>query len=238
MHTAVHRRALSVLLFTLVVAVSAVLTTRADAAVNRPPTPVEVVGQPIAVTVADGALTVAGAVSVTGTVAVDNLPATQTVDGTVDIGNLPATQSVDGTVDIGNLPATQTVDGTVDIGNLPAIQDVRVVDGGGPAATAGGGTFSANSTFGPATVRIVVPAGEYLTDFVVLDASTASDCIFNFRTTPGDGRTNFSLPRGRELQGNPISLSTGLAGPLEIAVACGSTPDTFANGFYTTSTQP
>lgn len=49
------------------------------------------------------------ALTVTGTVAVSNFPATQAVSGAVSVSNLPATQAVSGTVAVSNLPATQAV---------------------------------------------------------------------------------------------------------------------------------
>lgn len=71
--------------------------------------------------------------TVTGTVAVSNLPATQPVSGTVTAnagtGPWPVTDNggsltVDGSVSIGNFPATQPVSGTVAVNNFPATQTV------------------------------------------------------------------------------------------------------------------
>lgn len=55
-----------------------------------------------------------GTVAVSGTVSVDNFPATQAVSGTVSVGNFPATQAVSGTVDVGNFPDRATGYGTPD----------------------------------------------------------------------------------------------------------------------------
>jgi hypothetical protein len=55
------------------------------------------------------------------------IPVAGSVSGTVNVGNLPATQQVAGTVSVGNLPATQNVAGTVNVANLPATQNVHVV---------------------------------------------------------------------------------------------------------------
>lgn len=52
-------------------------------------------------------ITVTGAVTVSGTVGVNNFPATQTVAGTVAVSNLPATQPVSGSVAVSNFPASQ-----------------------------------------------------------------------------------------------------------------------------------
>jgi len=43
------------------------------------------------------------------------------VSGSVAVNNLPATQPVSGTVNVGNLPATQTIDGTVSITGVPTV---------------------------------------------------------------------------------------------------------------------
>lgn len=48
-------------------------------------------------------------VSVTGSVAVTNLPTTQPVSGSVSVSNFPATQPVSGSLSISNLPATQAI---------------------------------------------------------------------------------------------------------------------------------
>lgn len=77
-----------------------------------------------------GTQVVSGAVTVAGTVAVSNFPATQpvsgsvTVAGTVAVSNLPATQPVSGTVAVSNFPATQPVSGSVSVSNFPATQPV------------------------------------------------------------------------------------------------------------------
>lgn len=63
-------------------------------------------------------------VPVTGSVGVNNFPATQAVSGTVGVNNFPATQGVSGMVAITNLPATQPVSGTVGINNFPGTQPV------------------------------------------------------------------------------------------------------------------
>lgn len=62
------------------------------------------VTQPVSGTVA-----ISGGVSVTGTIAVSNFPASQTVNGTISVSNFPATQPVSGAVSISNFPATQPV---------------------------------------------------------------------------------------------------------------------------------
>jgi hypothetical protein len=94
-----------------------------------------------AVVDANGNLHVTGSSTVTGTVGVNNFPATQNVGGTVNIGNLPGTQAVNGTVNVGNLPGTQAVNGTVNVGNLPADQLIHgsVAISNLPAATGSGG---------------------------------------------------------------------------------------------------
>jgi hypothetical protein len=58
---------------------------------------------------------------VSGTVAVSNFPATQPVSGSLScsVSNFPATQPVSGTVGINNFPATQPVSGTVAVSNFP-----------------------------------------------------------------------------------------------------------------------
>jgi hypothetical protein len=69
------------------------------------------VNQPIAVTDNGGSLTVDGSVSATvsGTVSVDNFPATQTVDGNVGVtGDVNVTQGTDPWVVSGNVNATLT----------------------------------------------------------------------------------------------------------------------------------
>jgi hypothetical protein len=66
----------------------------------------------------------ASPVSVSGSVTVANLPATQQVSGSVAVSNLPATQPVSGTVAVSNLPATQPVSGSVSVSNFPASQAV------------------------------------------------------------------------------------------------------------------
>lgn len=50
-------------------------------------------------------------VSVSGSVTVSNLPATQPVSGSVAVSNFPATQPVSGAVSVSNFPATQPVSG-------------------------------------------------------------------------------------------------------------------------------
>jgi hypothetical protein len=82
------------------------------------------VNQPIAVTDNGGSLTVDGSVSATvsGTVSVDNFPATQTVDGTVNIGTMPNV-TVNQPVAVTDNGGSLTVDGTVNVGNEVSIND-------------------------------------------------------------------------------------------------------------------
>lgn len=65
-----------------------------------------------------------GAITIDGTIAVSNFPATQQVAGSVAISNLPAVQPVEGTVNVGNFPENQAVSGAVEITNFPAVQPV------------------------------------------------------------------------------------------------------------------
>lgn len=100
------------------------------------------------VTVDDGG----GSLTVDGTVAVSNFPATQPVSGTVDIGTMPTVTvsepvsiddnggsiTVDGSVSVGNFPATYPV--TDNGGSLTVDGTVTVQDGGGTISVDDGGT--------------------------------------------------------------------------------------------------
>jgi hypothetical protein len=106
--------------------------------------PVVIASDQVAVPITDNG----GSLTVDGTVAVSNFPATQAVSGTVEIGatSLAALESttvqngagvsavniqdggnsitVDGTVVVSNFPATQPVSGSVSVSNFPATQPV------------------------------------------------------------------------------------------------------------------
>jgi hypothetical protein len=113
-------------------------------------------------------------ITVDGTVAVSNFPATQPVSGTVAVSNLPATQPVSGTVAVSNFPATQPVSGTV-VANAGtgtmnvAVQNasIPVTDNGGsltvdgtvavsnfPATQPVSGTVTANAGTGTMNVSV------------------------------------------------------------------------------------
>jgi len=84
--------------------------------------------EPVAVTVS-GTVAVSNfpatqPVSIAGTVLTDGSAHTQPVSGTVAVSNFPATQPVSGTVAVSNFPATQPVSGSVAVSNFPATQPV------------------------------------------------------------------------------------------------------------------
>ncbi len=153
-----------------------------------------------------------GTGTISGTVSVSNLPATQPVSGTVDVGNLPATQPVSGTVDVGNLPATQPVSGTVNVGNLPATQPVSgtVNVGNFPATTAPLATKAYTSPAehlgqGTAAQEYGLPGFLFNVSTLILDNGGFSDTMsFKLVTAAGpvidlhfgDGTfiENFSMP--------------------------------------------
>lgn len=108
------------------------------------------VGNPIPVSgtvaVTDGG----GSITVDGSVAVNNFPATQAVSATdLDIRNLSSAQdsvSVTGSVNVGNFPTTQQVSGTValDSATLAALETTTVSVNNFPATQAVSGTVTAN----------------------------------------------------------------------------------------------
>lgn len=110
--------------------------------------------------------------TVTGTVSVDNFPASVEISndvgnplpivGTVGVANFPAVQTVDGTVDVTDGGGSLTVDGTValDAGTLAALESVTVVDGGG-SLTVDGAVDISN-----------FPAVQTVDGIVALDAGT------------------------------------------------------------------
>ena len=107
---------------------SAVMVSLTLAEKDEPPEPPPIF-QSLVVNPESNPVKVAGQVSVSGSVAVDNFPATQQVQGTVTVGNLPSVQAVT----VSNTPnvlVTNTVpiSGTVTIDNLPTVQDVNVVN--------------------------------------------------------------------------------------------------------------
>ncbi|MGL5878247.1 MAG: hypothetical protein ACRC2V_10780 [Xenococcaceae cyanobacterium] len=59
--------------------------------------------------------------AVFGTVAISNFP-TQPTNNIVEVSNFPTTQDINGTVGVNNFPATQTIAGTVGVNNFPVIQ--------------------------------------------------------------------------------------------------------------------
>lgn len=83
-----------------------------------------------------------------GTVAVSNLPASQTVAGTVSVAagtvavsNFPGSQTVAGTVGVSNWPAAQTVNGTVLVGSgTVAVNPITWTPFYAKYATSGDGT--------------------------------------------------------------------------------------------------
>ena len=62
-------------------------------------------------------------VEVTGSVSVDNFPATQNVQGTVQVGNFPSTQAVTGSVQVTNAPGT-ALSVTISPGDAGALSHV------------------------------------------------------------------------------------------------------------------
>src|SRR6478736_6495764 len=113
----------------------------------------------LVVLVANEDIPISGSVSVSsGTISVDNFPATQpvsgsvTVSGTVSVGNSPAVTvtsgsinaTCSGTVNVGNSPAVTVTSGSIAISNTPAVtvSSGTVAISGTPAVTVSSGTFS------------------------------------------------------------------------------------------------
>lgn len=120
----------------------------------------------------------------TTSVAVSNLPATQSVSGTVAVSNFPATQPVSGTITVANttFPVTDnggslTVDGTVNIGNLPATQPVSgsVSVTNFPASQAVTGTVNVGNF--PASQAVTLAAIGSPSDPIVTDATQTATLI-------------------------------------------------------------
>jgi hypothetical protein len=59
---------------------------------------------------------------ISGSVNVDNFPATQAVSGSVNVDNFPASQVISGSVNVDNFPASQVISGSVNVDNFPASQ--------------------------------------------------------------------------------------------------------------------
>jgi hypothetical protein len=61
-------------------------------------------------------------VVVSGSVNVDNFPASQVISGSVNVDNFPASQVISGSVNVDNFPASQVISGSVNVDNFPASQ--------------------------------------------------------------------------------------------------------------------
>lgn len=186
-----------------------------DAAVTNPALPGTLVA------LLKGIITkLSSAFTISGSVAVNNFPATQSVSVT----NFPATQPVSGTVNVGNLPAVQSVNVTnfpasFAVNNFPAIQATREVMNTGrqqvclsweniAGTTAESlATFTNGSRGGstiPAANSYTVSAGKTL---------RIQSVVFTFGQN-GSSAANY---RARLRQGNtttaPVILAAGAGGP-------------------------
>lgn len=85
---------------------------------------------------------------------------TATVSGTVAVSNLPSTQAVSGTVSVGNFPSTQQVSGAVTVSNLPAIPAGSNAIG---SVTLGGGTASIGTIKGTPLTQVALDVSSVAT---------------------------------------------------------------------------
>lgn len=128
-----------------------------------------------------GTQVVSGAVTVAGTVAVSNFPATQpvsgsvTVGGTVAVSNLPATQPVSGSVAVTNFPATQPVSGSVSVSNFPATQPVS-----GSVTVAGTVAVSNFPATQPVSGTVTVTGSVAVSNFPATQTVAGSVSVSNF----------------------------------------------------------
>lgn len=116
-------------------------------------------------------------VPVSGTVAVSNLPVTQTVAGTVAVSNLPATQPISGAVAVSNFPATQPISGTVAVSNHPASQAVT------------GAFFQATQPVSAAALPLPSGASTEATLAAIKAKTDNLDVALSTRTKPADTQT-------------------------------------------------
>jgi hypothetical protein len=134
---------------------------------------------------------------VSGSVSVTNLPATQPISGSVDISNFPATQPISGSVDISNFPATQPISGSVTINNLPLTQPVSgQVAASGETSTIYNGTtaltpqfVSINISAAGSTVLVAGTSGKRIR---VLDVTLIANAAVNVAFQTSTGPTNIA----------------------------------------------
>jgi len=124
-----------------------------------------------------------GTLSIGGTVAISNLPATQPVSGTVAVNNFPLGFTVSGMVAVSNFPATQPVSGTVNVGNFPATQPV--------SGTVGINNFPAGFLVSGAVSVTNFPGSFAVSNFPTTQAVSGTVNVGNFPATqPVSGAVN------------------------------------------------
>lgn len=110
-----------------------------------------------------GTVVVAEPVTVDGSVAVSNLPATQPVSGTVAVSNLPATQPVSGTVAVSNQPTQPLTNTELRAAAVPVSGPLTDTQLRAAAVPVSGTVTVSNPTAGPPAVQPVNDNGGSLT---------------------------------------------------------------------------
>ena len=183
-----------------------------------------------------------GTLTIGGTVAVNNFPASQAVTGTffqttqpvsgnVNVGNFPATQPVSGSVSVGNFPATQPVSGSVSVSNLPTIQSVGITTSAN-TVTVGNASLPVTGTFFQTTQPVSgsVSVGNFPATQAVSGSVTTSGtvAVTNFPATqPVSGTVTVSNPTAAT-DVSTLAKDATLAGVTTSLGTDGTAPPTLA----------
>ncbi len=185
-----------------------------------------------------------GSLTVDGTVAVSNFPATQPVSGTVAVSNFPATQPVSGTVTANagtgtmnvsvqnsSIPVTDnggslTVDGSVSVSNFPATQAVS------GTVTANAGTGTMNVSVQNASIPVTDNGSSLTVDSTQLPAALGANGAMKI-----EGCTAHDSPDA----GAPVKIGAQAETAMPTAVASGDRANAISDRYgriMTTSIDP
>lgn len=181
-----------------------------------------------------GAVTLAALESiqatVSGSVAITNLPGTQTVAGTVNVGNLPATQPVSGTVDLSaaTLSALETINAVIsapvalDAASLAALEAITATISGtvSISGTVGVNNFPASYPLPSAQVTALTPPTTIALDAPTLAALEAIQAAVT-GTVALDGPTLAALESITAAVTGTVALDASTLAALEAITVSG-----------------
>lgn len=169
---------------------------------------------------------------------------TQPVSGTVAVSNLPATQSVSGSVSVTNFPATQPVSGFVSVSNFPATQPVSAASLPLPSGAATSAKQPALGTAGAASADVISIQGVASMTPVKVDGSGATQpvsgsvSVSNLPSTQAVSAASLPLPSGAATSAKQPSLGTAGTPSVDVITIQGAASMTALKVDGSATTQP